>query len=240
MENKVDLEICVGGVHSALEAEAGGADRVELCDNLVEGGTTPSAGMITVTRAAISITLHVIIRPRGGDYHYSPEEIQAMKHDIRVARELGADGVVIGLLDTNNNLDIQTTRTLIELARPMSVTFHRAFDEVPDAEDALQQLMELGVNRLLTSGHAKNAFDGLEELSRLQDRSRGVVRIMPAAGIHAGNIAEILRRSGVRDIHVGGAVRTRKGGVGMHGEQLSQTDRIKVRALIDQMDCAVL
>src|SRR5512146_3272836 len=145
-------EVCVDSVEGAVAAQQGGAQRVELCDNLVEGGTTPSLGMIRLTRQHIAIALNVIIRPRGGDFFYSPLEFEVMRQDILAAKEAGADGVVIGLLLPDGRVDVERTRALAALARPLSVTFHRAIDLCRDPAEALEELAGLGVDRILTSG----------------------------------------------------------------------------------------
>src|SRR5262245_53926414 len=141
MSQPVLLEICLDSVESAVAAQQGGASRVELCDNLLEGGTTPSAGTIALARKYIDIGLHVIIRPRGGDFYYSDVEFEVMKYDIEQAKQLGANGVVIGLLTPDGAVDVERTHALLELARPMSVTFHRAFDMARDPHEALEKLI---------------------------------------------------------------------------------------------------
>ena len=146
-DQTITLEICVDSVEGALAAEAGGAQRVELCDNLLEGGTTPSAGMIALTRQQIHIGLQVIIRPRGGDFCYSDLEFAVMQYDVNQAKQLGADGVVIGLLNPDGTVDKARTAALIDLARPLNVTFHRAFDMAVDPHQALEELIDLGVGQ---------------------------------------------------------------------------------------------
>ena len=155
------VEVCVDSVESAHAAAVGGAARVELCDDLLEGGTTPSAGMIEVVRERIAIGLNVLIRPRGGDFSYSDLEFEVMERDIDVARRLGADGVVLGLLDPDGSIDEPRTRLLADSARPLSVTFHRAFDVTRDAVESLEALIRVGVDRVLTSGRARTALDGI-------------------------------------------------------------------------------
>lgn len=160
----VDLEICIDSVHSAIAAQEGGAVRVELCDNLFEGGTTPSAGCIQLVRENIHIDLNVIIRPRGGDFLYSPLEFEIMKQDIKIAKQLGANGVVLGILNKDGTIDQKRTAELIALARPMTVTFHRAFDVTRDPFEALEQLIDLGVDRILTSGQENTVLEGMDRL----------------------------------------------------------------------------
>ena len=161
------IEVCVDGVESAVAAQQGGADRVELCDNLVEGGTTPSLGMIEVARKHLAIPLHAIIRPRGGDFCYSDIEIEVMRRDIAQAKAAGADGVVFGVLTPDGVIDIGRTAELVAAARPMSVTFHRAFDMTRDPRLSLDDLIGLGIERVLTSGQAASAVEGLALISEL-------------------------------------------------------------------------
>ena len=203
---KIVLEVCVDSVASALAAQDGGADRVELCANLNEDGTTPSAGLIEVTRQNLSIGLHVLIRPRSGNFCYSEFEFETMKKDIAVARALGADGVVIGLLNANGAIAFEWTRQLVVLARPLSVTFHRAFDVVAEPLKMLEALVALGIERVLTSGQAQTALAGLSLLTQLAEQAAGRIRLMPASGINAQNIQQILAATGVNEIHVGSAV----------------------------------
>src|SRR5690348_7558857 len=161
------VEICVDSAPGAVAAEHGGADRVELCDNLLEGGTTPSAGCIKVARRRLKIGLQVIIRPRGGDFLYSEDELEVMREDIRMAKDLGADGVVIGCLTPEGDIDRGRTEELIKLARPLNVTFHRAFDMCCDANQGLERLIALGVDRVLTSGQEASCIEGCELIAAL-------------------------------------------------------------------------
>ena len=197
------IEVCVDSVESAMAAERGGADRVELCDNLLEGGTTPSAGAIAIARERLGIKLHVIIRPRGGDFCYSDVEFAVMRHDIALAAQLGADGVVIGILTSEGDVDVARTRELIELARPLSVTFHRAFDMARDPYRALEDLIGLGVDRILTSGQEPSVLEGLDLIAELVQLAGDRVIVMPGGGTER-NIAKVVARSGVRELHVTG------------------------------------
>lgn len=196
------IEICVDSVEGAMAAERGGAARVELCDNLLEGGTTPSAGAIKLARRNTRLGLHVIIRPRGADFLYSDVEMDVMREDILTAKALGADGVVIGCLTAAGDIDAARTASLMEAARPMSVTFHRAFDMCRDPRQGLEELVRLGVNRLLTSGQEASAFEGLELITELQRQAAGRIIIMPGGGISARNVQRIVSATGVAEVHL--------------------------------------
>jgi len=185
-----------------VAAQAGGADRVELCDNLLEGGTTPSAGCIKVARRGLKIGLQVIIRPRGGDFLYTPQELEVMREDIRTAKDLGADGVVIGCLTADGDIDQARTAELIELARPLNVTFHRAFDMCQDPQQSLEELVKLGVDRVLTSGQEASCLEGLELLAALQRQAAGRIIVMPGGGITPRNIQKIVAGTGVSEVHL--------------------------------------
>jgi len=200
--DNVLIEACVDTLESALAAQAGGANRVELGDNLVEGGTTPSAGMIALCCERLNIPVFVMIRPRGGDFHYSADELDVMLHDIRLAAELGAAGVVFGALMPDGSVDVECTRTLTEAARPMSVTFHRAFDACRNAEEALESLIALGIDRVLTSGLATSAEQGIGCLHSLVSQASGRIRILAGGGISESNVLRIAAESGVREVHV--------------------------------------
>jgi copper homeostasis protein len=223
MAKRLIIEVCVDSVESALAAEHGGADRVELCDNLLEGGTTPSAGAIAVARQQLGIKLHVIIRPRGGDFCYSAVEFEVMRRDIELAKQLGADGVVIGILTSDGDVDAQRTGALIELARPLSVTFHRAFDMTRDPYQALEDLVALGVDRVLTSGQEPSVIEGLDLIAELVRRAGDRLIVMPGGGTER-NIKKVVAQSGVHEVHVVGtsgvesAMRFRNQRVFMGGE----------------------
>lgn len=202
---RTKVEISLSGVESAIAAEKGGADRIELCENLLEGGTTPSIGMIAVVRNHLTIELNVIIRPRAGDCCYSVAEFEVMKRDIESAKKGGADGVVLGILMPNGTVDKERTRALIDLARPISTTFHRAFDSTRDPIEALDTLIDLGIDRVLTSGQAASALEGINLLTVISQHAKGRILIMAGAGINAYNAKQIVERSGVAEIHVGSA-----------------------------------
>ena len=196
------FEICANGVESCIAAQEGGADRVELCAGIPEGGTTPSYGEIAVARHELKRTrLHVIIRPRGGDFAYTPLEIRRMKLDIDMCRQLGADGVVFGCLNTQGNVDIEACQTLLSHAEGMSVTFHRAFDRCAAPMEALDSLIAMGFNRILTSGQQPTADQGIPLLRQLHDAARGRIAIMAGCGVNEQNIHSIFTATGIREYH---------------------------------------
>ncbi|MBI1966871.1 MAG: copper homeostasis protein CutC [Gemmatimonadetes bacterium] len=203
-KTSVLIEACVDSVESAIAAERGGAGRIELCDNLVEGGTTPSAGTIAECRKRLRIPIYVMIRPRGGDFLYSAAEVAVMRRDIVQAEALGADGVVLGLLQRDGTVDVARTRALIALARPLDVTFHRAIDVCRDPEEALVALIALGVDRVLTSGQAPTAWKGAAVIARLVRRAAGRIAILPGGGIDERNARRLVERTGAREVHVRG------------------------------------
>jgi len=194
------LEVCIDSVEGAVAAQQGGAQRVELCADLLEGGITPSAGTIQLARQRIDIDLNVIIRPRGGDFCYTPLEFEVMKLDIQAAKAAGADGVVIGILNPDGTVDRERTGELVALARPMSVTFHRAFDMARDPYAALETLIELGVDRVLTTGQESSALEGLALISDLVRVAGERIIIMPG-GPSERNFRKIVETSGAREVH---------------------------------------
>lgn len=199
----IKLEICIDSVESAIASQEGGADRVELCGSLIEGGTTPSAGMIAETRERIRIGLQVMIRPRGGDFCFSPAEHAVMRREIAIAKDLGADGIVIGCLNADGTVDSENSRALIELARPLNVTFHRAFDMTRDPFEALETLIKLGVDRILTSGQEPTVLEGADLIASLREKAGKRVVILPGGGITQRNLAKIIALTGVSEVHVG-------------------------------------
>ena len=201
---KVPVEICAEGITSALAAGRGGADRVELCENLAVGGVTPGAGSIAVAAERLSIPVHVLIRPRGGDFLYSDDEFLAMKRDVQAAKALGASGVVLGLLTGEGRVDLERLAWLSEAARPLSVTFHKAFDAVIDPFQGLDDLIMLGVDRVLTSGHAPTAMAGLATLAELTGRADGRIAVMAGGSITLAQVRPIIE-AGVGEIHLGSA-----------------------------------
>jgi copper homeostasis protein len=203
MNDQVSIEICVDSVASAIAAEQGGAQRVELCASLSEGGITPSAGLIESARAKISIGLQIMVRPRGGDFRYSGAEFNSMRRDIQFAKQSGADGVVFGILDSRAQVDVDRTRELVGLARPLSVTFHRAFDVSSDLFRSLEDICKTGADKILTSGGAPTACEAIPTLGSLVQAATGRVSILACGGIRANNAAKIIDETGVREIHSG-------------------------------------
>ena len=202
MKEKYRFEVCANGVESCLAAQEGGADRVELCAGIPEGGTTPSYGEIKVARRVLTTTrLHVIIRPRGGDFLYTPLEVERMVEDIKICKALGVDGVVIGCLCADGTLDMEANRLLVEAAQDMSVTFHRAFDRCNDPRRALAQLIELGVDRVLTSGQQPTALEGVPLLKELNALAADRIIILAGCGVTETNIKHIADATGVCEFH---------------------------------------
>jgi copper homeostasis protein len=209
---EVLIEACVDSVASALAAERGGAGRLELCDNLFDGGTTPSAGMIAAVKAAVRIPVFVIVRPRGGTFVHSADEVGVMRLDIEAARMLGADGVVLGALTHEGKLDVEQLKPLLDAAAPLPVTFHRAFDLARDQDQALEALIHLRVARVLTSGGAPTAIEGVERIAALVRRAGGQIAVMAGGGVREETVQEIVHRSGVSEVHVRGTRLLRSAG----------------------------
>ena len=196
------VEVCANGAESCIAAQEGGADRVELCAGIPEGGTTPSYGEIKVCRRVLTTTrLHVIIRPRGGDFLYSDLEVERMMHDIAICRDLGVDGVVFGCLNADGTIDVGNNRRLMEQARGMSVTCHRAFDRAADPERALETLIDLGFDRILTSGQQPKAVQGMDLLARLNRQAAGRIILMAGSGVTEQNIRTIRDTTGLNEFH---------------------------------------
>ncbi len=242
------FEICANSVESCVEAQRAGADRVELCAGIPEGGTTPSYGDIVVARRVLTTTkLHVIIRPRGGDFLYSDLEKEIMLEDVRMACRLGVDGVVFGALTAEGDVDVAFMRELMTAAEGLSVTFHRAFDVCRNPFEALEQIIDLGCDRILTSGQEPKAEDGVELLRELVQRAGDRIIIMPGCGVNANNIAKIARETGAREFHFSGRSKResgmlfRKSRVSMGGaviiDEYSRdvTDEKIVRETIDRL-----
>jgi copper homeostasis protein len=200
-DKKYIIEIATSDFVTTKSAVEGGADRIELCANLAEGGTTPSFGTIKQCREAFDVSLYPIIRPRGGDFLYTDEEFTIMLQDVKLCKQLGCDGVVIGLLNTDGMIDVNRTSLLIEAAYPSGVTFHRAFDRCKDPFSAIEQLIEIGCERILTSGQQPSVVDGVELVAELQRQAEERIIIMPGSGVRKENIKILAERTGCVEFH---------------------------------------
>jgi len=197
----IKMEVCANSVSSALEAEGGGAIRVELCASLTEGGTTPSYAEIKLAKQMLSIEVYPIIRPRGGDFLYSDLEFELMKEDVKICKELQCEGIVTGILTADGKVDKERCAELIELAKPMKVAFHRAFDMTVNMEEALEDIISLGVIRILTSGGKATALNGADKLAELIKQADHRITIMPGACINTSNIKQLIKRTGATEFH---------------------------------------
>jgi copper homeostasis protein len=241
---KFKLEICVDNVESAIEAQAAGSNRIELCDNLYEGGTTPGYGTILSARNNLNIDLNVLIRPRGGDFLYSDIEYDIMRRDIDFCGESGVNGIVIGILKSDGTIDTERTAKLTELAHNMSVTFHRAFDLCSDPFQGLEDIISTGANRLLTSGQKNKASEGLDLIRELVEKAGEKIAIMPGSGISESNIELIAKTSGAKEFHftarkiADSGMIFRRPGISMGAEQIitefsrKVTDSAKIQKII--------
>lgn len=203
MASQALLEITVESLDAALAAERGGADRIELCTELVRGGLTPTVAAMRRVHEELEIAIFPIVRPRAGDYVYTEKEFAAMKRDISVARDMGMDGVVLGILHPDRTIDVERTSELVQWARPLEVTFHRAFDDTPDLIAALEDAIATGATRILTAGGVKTVSQGIEILEKLVGVARNRIVIMPGGGLDASNIAVIAAQSHAKEFHSG-------------------------------------
>jgi copper homeostasis protein len=203
MNQKCLLEISVETLQAALAAERGGADRIELCKDLSLGGVTPGADLVSAVRAQVCLPIFVMIRPRAGDFVYSAAEFAEMKRSIATAKESSVEGVVLGILRKDQQVDLQRTRELVDLAKPLPVTFHRAFDEAADLRRALQDVIQSGAHRILTSGGAKSAHEGAAVLAELVAVAGDRIVVVPGAGINAANVLQVARQTAAREFHSG-------------------------------------
>ncbi len=197
----MNIEIVVYNIESALRAQEGGADRIELCDNPAEGGTTPSFGTIEAVRQNVNMDVYVMIRPRGGDFHYSNYEFHCMKRDIDQCQKISVDGVVFGILNADGTLDKKRCKELIDRARPLKVTCHRAFDMTRDPFEALEDCIEIGFHRILTAGHQTTALKGVDLIARLIEKANGRIAIMPGSGVNENTVEELVRTTKAIEIH---------------------------------------
>lgn len=199
----IGIEICANSITSALAAQQGGAIRVELCENLREGGTTPSYGQIIMARRLLDIPIYVMIRPRAGDFVYTDFEFELMKLDIKSCIEAGCDGIVIGMLNVDGSIDTGRCLELVKLAKAggLGVTFHRAFDMCRDHAEALEQIIDIGCERILTSGGKSTAIEGASNIAKLVRLAAGRIAIMPGSGVNEYNIADLVRYTGAIEFH---------------------------------------
>lgn len=195
------LEICASSLTSAVNAQAGGAQRIELCCNLEQGGLTPSAATIQLAREKLTIDIFVLIRPRIGDFNYSKLEFEQMKANILFCKEIGIDGVVFGVLDNNQDIDVARNKMLVDLAKPMQTTFHRAFDCLTKPLEGLTQVIDLGFDRILTSGLASTAIEGQDLLKELIQQAADTIIILPGSGLNSQNVANFLLTTAAKEIH---------------------------------------
>lgn len=195
------LEIACFNLESAAIAQTAGADRIELCDNYAEGGTTPSYGLLKQARKLLHIPIYVMIRPRGGDFVYSPDEWAAMLEDVKQCKQLGMDGIVFGALNSDSTIDEARCAEFMALAKPLPVTFHKAFDVIIDQSTALQQLIALGISRVLTSGGAATALEGAAQIAQLQQQAADKITIIAGGGLRADNVQQIIQQTWVTEVH---------------------------------------
>jgi copper homeostasis protein len=202
------LEVCVDSVESAVAAQQGGAGRIELCADLEHGGTTPGVSVIRLVRESVSLNVHVMIRPRGGDFCYSEAEFEVMKRDVQEVKKLGIDGLVFGILTSDGVIDTARTKILLDMARPLAVTFHRAFDKTADLFAALSELARLGVDRVLTSGGKPSVDAGLQTLADLVRKAGSSIKVLAGGGITLENVADVIEKTNVAEVHALSSVST--------------------------------
>jgi copper homeostasis protein len=203
VRTKLKLEICAQTVEAAVAAENGGADRIELCEDLAAGGVTPREELMRQTRARVGIPIFAMIRPRAADFIYSGVEFEEMRRSVVAAKDLGMDGVVMGILSARKRVDVARTRELVELAKPLPATFHRAFDETSNLMESLEAVLQTGAERILTSGGATSAPAGAEKLAELVTAAEGRIIVLPGAGLNAENIVRVARITGAGEFHSG-------------------------------------
>ncbi|MBQ0113164.1 MAG: copper homeostasis protein CutC [Bacteroidales bacterium] len=245
----ISLEICTGSIDSCLEAQKGGANRVELCDNLFEGGTTPSYATILYAKEHLALDVMVMIRPRGGDFLYNDVEFELMKQDILCCKNIGVTGVVFGLLTPDGKVDIERTKTLVELAGNMKTCFHRAIDMAEDYFQAAKEIVDCGCSRILTSGQRNKAMEGAENIARLQEMYGDKIEIMAGSGVNTQNIEELFSKTHLQNYHfsakraIPGKMIFHQENVSMGSKDLSEYDIIqtdsqevsKMRSILDRL-----
>lgn len=247
MTNKITLEICAFTIEACCIAERAGANRIELCDNPGEGGTTPSVGMIEKAKALLQIEVFPIIRPRGGDFLYSDEEFSIMEKDVLAAKQLGCEGVVIGLLLPNGRVDIARTSRLVQLAYPMEVSFHRAFDRAIDPMQALEDIIAAGCQRILSSGQVPAAPDGAELLTQLVQAAGHRISIMPGSGVRSANVANLIRQTGATEVHSSARIKLNSAMEYInpamqedgHSVSVDEAEIRSIRSILDEFDFPV-
>jgi copper homeostasis protein len=239
------IEICAYSLESCLAAQEGGAHRIELCSSMYEGGTTPSVGFMQVALKAVSLEIHAMIRPRGGDFCYSPDELAIMETDIKMAKQVGCSGIVLGILTPEGKVNVAQTAKMVAIAQPMPVTFHRAIDMTPDYSKALEQIIEAGCRRILTSGQANRAIDGLSAIKQLVQQANGRIEVMAGSGINAKNALTFIE-AGVNAIHLSAkatrdsVMKYRKEGIAMGGlsevpeYEIAYADVSTIREVVQQ------
>ncbi|WP_412561771.1 copper homeostasis protein CutC [Winogradskyella sp. MIT101101] len=225
------LEVCANSYQSAKNAQQAGAHRIELCQELSVGGITPSYGLLKQVIEHLNIPVYVLIRPRGGNFVYSKDEFKIMKHDIEICKELGCAGIVSGVLKDDNSIDIKRTKELVELSKPLDFTFHRAFDEVKNPKEALEQLVDLGVHRVLTSGQQKNAEEGLELLKELNGIANGRITILAGGGVNSENAIKF-KQAGLKEIHASASTTIEQENF-MFFTNLTVSDPQRIKAILD-------
>ncbi len=233
---KIQLEVCANSVQSAIAAQKGGASRIELCDNLPEGGTTPSYGLIKVARRKLDIPIHVLLRPRAGDFLYTEYEFDTMKADIDVCGLLRCDAVVIGILNADGTVDKPRCTELVELAKKagLKTTFHRAFDMTNDLFQALEDVIEMGFDCILTSGGKTTAMEGASKIVQLIQQAAGRIEIMPGSGVNENNVADLIHFTGVNIVH--SSARMRKPSAMQYFNTAIMLNTLSPEDLIDETD----
>ncbi|EHQ30176.1 copper homeostasis protein CutC [Mucilaginibacter paludis] len=247
----ITIEVCANSITSALAAQQGGASRVELCENLREGGTTPSYGQIILARKLLNIQLYVLIRPRAGDFFYNDMEFELMKLDVKTCIEAGCDGIVIGILNGDGSIDTGRCSILTGMAQTagLGVTFHRAFDMCRDQTEALEEMITMGCERVLTSGGKSTAIEGASNIARLVQQAAGRIKIMPGSGINEYNIVHLVQYTGAAEFHTSAKTKVNSKMVyrnskilfGPDGEEytLQQTDADRVKKIIELANQAI-